>query len=69
VGWQTGTTTLEISLEIPQKIKIVLPKDPSVSLLKINQKDAPPCHSSTCSTMLKRRELDLVLDEVKELKS
>jgi hypothetical protein len=30
VGLQTGTTTLEINLEVPQKIGIDLPEDPAI---------------------------------------
>jgi hypothetical protein len=46
---QTGTTTLEINLEVPQNID--LPEDPAIPLLRIYSKDAPPCHRGTCSTM------------------
>ena len=51
VGLQTGTTTLEINLEVPQKIEIDLPEYPAISLLGIYLKDASPCHRGTCSTM------------------
>ena len=36
-----GTTTLEISLVVPQKLDIVLPEDPAIPLLGIYPKDAP----------------------------
>jgi hypothetical protein len=51
VGLQTGTTTLEINLEVPQKLEIDLPEDPAIILLGIYPKDAPLCHRGTCSTM------------------
>jgi hypothetical protein len=51
VGLQTGTTTLEINLEIPQKTEIDLPEDPAIPLLEIYSKDAPSYHRGTCSTM------------------
>ena len=51
VGLQTGTTTLEINLEEPQKIEIYLPENPAISRSGIYLKDSPPCHRSTCSTM------------------
>ena len=51
VGLQTGTTTLEINLEVPQKLEIDLPEDPATPLLRIYPKVAPPCHRGTCSTM------------------
>jgi hypothetical protein len=35
VGLQADTTTLEISIVVPQKIGIVLPKDPAIPLLGI----------------------------------
>jgi hypothetical protein len=44
VGLQAGTTTLEISLAIPQKIGQVL-------LLGIYSEHAPTCNKDTCSTM------------------
>ena len=51
VGLQTGTTTLKINLEFPQKLEIHIPEDPTISLLGIYLKDAPSCHRGTCSTM------------------
>jgi hypothetical protein len=32
-------------------LEIDLPEDPTIPLLGIYPKDAPPCHSGTCSTM------------------
>jgi hypothetical protein len=49
VGLQNCTTTLEINLEVPQKI--VLPEDPAIPLLGIYLKDAPPCQRAMCSIM------------------
>jgi len=46
VGLQTGTTTLEISLEVPQKIR-----HSTIPLLGIYPKDAPTYNKDTCSTM------------------
>ena len=51
VGLQAGTTTLEISLVVPQKLDIVLLEDPAMSLLGIYPDDAPTCNKDTCSTM------------------
>jgi hypothetical protein len=51
VRLQTGTTTLEISLEVSQKIELVLPEDPAIPLLGINPNDAPPYHRNMYSTM------------------
>jgi hypothetical protein len=51
VRLQTGTTTLEINLEVPQKIGNRSTEDLAIPLLGIYPKDAPPCHRSTCSTM------------------
>ena len=38
-GMQTGTATLEKRMEVPQKVKMELPYDPSVALLGIYLKD------------------------------
>jgi hypothetical protein len=51
VGLQAHTTTLEISLAVPQKLDIVLPENPAIPLLVINPEDAPTCSKDTCSTM------------------
>ena len=51
VGLQAGTTTLEISLAVPQKIDILLPDDPAIPFLGIYTEDAPTCNKDTCSTM------------------
>ena len=40
VEMQTGTATLESSMEIPQKIKNSLPFDPAISLLGIYLEEA-----------------------------
>jgi len=49
VGLQTGTTTLEISQEVPEKIP--LPEDPATPLLGIYPIDAPTNNQETRSTM------------------
>jgi len=49
VGLQAGTTTLEISLAVPQKIG--LPEEPATPLLGIYPKDAPTYNKDTCPTM------------------
>ena len=36
---QTGMATMENSMEVPQKLKIEVPYDPSISLLGIYPKD------------------------------
>jgi hypothetical protein len=48
VGLQAGTTTVEISLVVPQKIG---PEDPAIPLLGIYLKYAPTYNKDTCSTM------------------
>ena len=45
VGLQAGTTTLEISLVVPQKI------DPAITLMGTYTEDTPTCNKDTCSTM------------------
>ena len=39
VGMQTGTTTLENSMDVPQEVKIEVPYDPAIALLRIYPKD------------------------------
>jgi hypothetical protein len=51
VRLQAGTTTLEISLVVPQKLDIVLPEDPAIPLLGIYPEDVPTCNKDTCATM------------------
>jgi hypothetical protein len=51
VGLQAGTTTLEISWAVPQKMDIGLPEDPSIPLLGIYPGDVPLGNKDTCSTM------------------
>ena len=48
VGLQAGTSTLEISLAVPQKIG---PEDPAISLLGIYTRDALTYNKGTCSTI------------------
>jgi hypothetical protein len=43
VGLQTGTTTVEINLEFPQKFGIELLENPAISLLRIYSKVVLPC--------------------------
>jgi hypothetical protein len=45
---QAGTTTLEVSLVVPQKIG---QKDPAIPLLGIYPEDVPTGKKDTCSTM------------------
>ena len=49
VGLQACTTSLEISLVVPQKIG--LPEDPAIPLLGIYPEDIPTGKKDTCSTM------------------
>jgi len=51
VRLQTGTTTLEISLEVLRKLNTALPEDPATPLLDIYLKDVPTYNKETCSTM------------------
>jgi hypothetical protein len=51
VGLQDGTTTLEISLVVGQKIEHSIPEDPAILLVGIYPEDVPTCNKNTCSTM------------------
>ena len=51
VELQAGTTTLENSLVVPQKIGQSRPEDPAISLLGIYPGDVPTCNKDTCSNM------------------
>jgi hypothetical protein len=56
VGLQACTTTLEMSLAVPQNyqgiyIYILLPEDPAIPLLGIYSEDVPTGNKDTCSTM------------------
>jgi hypothetical protein len=48
---QAGTTTLENSLAVPQKIGHGTTEDPAIPLLALYPKDAPKYNKDTCSTM------------------
>jgi len=41
LGWQTGTRTLEISLNVPVKLEIALPEHTAIPVLGIYPKDTP----------------------------
>ncbi|EDL87405.1 rCG45338, isoform CRA_b [Rattus norvegicus] len=51
VGLQAGTTTLEISLEVPQKTGYSTTRGPSCTVLGIYPKVTPTFNKDTCSTM------------------
>ena len=51
VGLKAGTTTLEISLAVLQKIGHSTTKDPAIPLLGIYPEDVPTGNKETCSTM------------------
>jgi len=51
VGWQAGTTTLENSLAVPQKIGQVLSEDPALPLPGKHPKDVSTYNKDTCSAM------------------
>ena len=53
VGMQAGTTPLDVSVAISQKIRKQLPQNPVISLLGIYPKDAQLCHKDMCSTMFR----------------
>jgi len=57
VWLQAGTTTLEISVESPQKIVLVLPEDPVIPLLGIYPKDAPTCNNVHSSLIYNSQKL------------
>jgi hypothetical protein len=51
VGLQAYTTTLQISLAVPQKIGHSTTRDPTIPLLGIYPEDVPNGKRDTCSTM------------------
>jgi hypothetical protein len=51
VGLQACTANLEVSLEFPQTLHIILPKDPATFLLGIYPHEVPTGKKNTCSTM------------------
>jgi hypothetical protein len=51
VGLQAGTTTLEISLVVPQKIGHSTTRRSSKPLLRIYPEDVSICNENTCSTL------------------
>jgi hypothetical protein len=52
MGMQISTTTIESSLEIPQKLKIELSYDPVIALLGIYPKECKSGYSrDTCALM------------------
>jgi len=51
LGLQTGTSSLKISPEFPQKLVIALAEDPAISPLGISPKGAPIYNKDTCYTM------------------
>jgi hypothetical protein len=51
VGLQTGTTTLEINLEVPKKLEVDLPEDPAMLLLGIYPKRCPTMPQGMGSTI------------------
>jgi hypothetical protein len=53
VGLQACTTTLEISLVVPQKIGHSTTEGPAILLLGIYPEDVPTGKKDTCSTMFK----------------
>jgi hypothetical protein len=53
VGLQASTTTLEVSLEVPQKIGHKLLEDPAIPLLRIYPEEVLTNSKNTCSTMFK----------------
>jgi hypothetical protein len=50
VGLQACTIALEISLEFPPKLDIVLPVNPAITLLGIYPEDVPNSNKDTFST-------------------
>ena len=54
VGMQAAATTLENSMEVPQKLKIELPYDPAIALLGIYLKDINiVIQRGTCTQMFR----------------
>jgi hypothetical protein len=51
VEFQACTSTLEIILEVPKKLDIVLPENPAIPLLGIYPEEVPTGNKNTFSTM------------------
>jgi hypothetical protein len=51
VGLQAGTTTLEINLEVPQKIEHSIIWEPSHTTLGHIHKNVPTCNKDICFIM------------------
>ena len=52
LGMQTGATTVENSMEFPQKLKIELPFDPGIPLLGLYPKNPEtPIQKNLCTPM------------------
>jgi hypothetical protein len=51
VGLQADTILWKSVWWFLRKLDIVLPEDPTVSLLGVYPEDAPTCNKDTCSTM------------------
>jgi hypothetical protein len=51
VGLQTGIASLEIGLEVTQKMDIVLPEDIAIQLPDIYPKIVPTYNKDACFTM------------------
>jgi hypothetical protein len=51
VGLQAGTSSLEISIAVPQKTGHSILEDPAIPLLGIYPEDALTCNKDPCSTV------------------
>jgi hypothetical protein len=51
VGLTNGTTTLEINMEVPQRIGNRFTEDPAIPCLGTYPKDVPTRHRGMCSAM------------------
>jgi hypothetical protein len=52
VGMQISVATMEISMEVPQKLKTELPYDPAIPILGIYLKECKLVHNrDTCTSM------------------
>lgn len=65
VGLQTGTTTMEISLAVPQKIGHSTTEDPSITVLGLYPEDAPTCNKDTAEFEQILRELRLQVNSTR----
>ena len=59
VGMQTGTATVENSMEFPQKNKMELPFEPAIPLLGLSKNPETPIQKNLCTPMFIAAQLTI----------